>query len=65
MFRRILLRFRLLPVMAALAALTLAGCGDDPRRTYAAEIDEPAYRQGVALLKSGRRQEALAALSRP
>jgi LysM repeat protein len=47
--------------MAMLAALVLAGCGDDPRRTYAAEIDEPAYRQGQALLKSGRRQEALAA----
>lgn len=44
-----------------LAALALSGCGDDPRRTYAAEIDEPAYRQGQALLKSGRRQEALAA----
>lgn len=44
-----------------MAALALVGCGDDPRRAYAAEIDEPAYRQGVALLKSGRRQEALAA----
>jgi len=59
--RRIPLPSRLLPVLGALVALALAGCGDDPRRTYAAEVDEPAYRQGQSLLKSGRRQEALAA----
>lgn len=41
--------------------MALSGCRDDVRRTYAAEVDEPAYRQGQALLKSGRRQEALAA----
>lgn len=48
--------------MAGLAwALALIGCADDSRRSYAAEVDEPAFRQGQSLLKSGRRQEALAA----
>jgi len=41
--------------------LALVGCTDQRGRTYAAEVDEPAFRQGQSLLKSGRRQEALAA----
>lgn len=41
--------------------LWLAGCGDRDRLSYAAETDEPYYREGVSLLKTGRRQEALTA----
>lgn len=37
----------------------LAGCSDGDRVKTATEIDEPAYREGQALNKSGRRQEAL------
>jgi len=48
----------LLPLLGALA-LGLAGCGDNERLSYATEIDEPAYREGQALLKTGRKQEAL------
>jgi tetratricopeptide (TPR) repeat protein len=44
-----------------LGALLLAGCTDSERVRTAAEIDEPAYREGQALLKTGRRQEALTA----
>ena len=40
-------------------ALLLGGCGDSDRFTYANETDEPNYREGQSLLKSGRRQEAL------
>lgn len=39
----------------------LAGCSDNDRVKTATEIDEPAYREGQALLKTGRRQEALTA----
>ena len=39
----------------------LAGCSEGDRVKTATEIDEPAYREGQALLKSGRRQEALTA----
>jgi tetratricopeptide (TPR) repeat protein len=39
--------------------LASAGCTDSERVSSAAEVDEPAYRQGQALLKTGRRQEAL------
>lgn len=42
-------------------ALVLAGCTDSDRVKTATEVDEPAYREGQALLKSGRRQEALSA----
>ncbi len=42
-------------------ALWLAGCGDSDRMAYATEADEPYYREGQALLKSGRKQEALSA----
>ena len=48
----------LLPLLGALV-LGLAGCGDRERLSYATEADEPAYREGTALLKSGRKQEAL------
>lgn len=44
-----------------LGALLLAGCTDNERIKTAAEVDEPAYREGQAMLKSGRRQEALTA----
>ena len=44
-----------------LGLLVLAGCSDGDRAKTATEIDEPAYREGQALLKSGRRQEALTA----
>jgi tetratricopeptide (TPR) repeat protein len=37
----------------------LSACGDSDRFTYASETDEPNYREGQSLLKSGRRQEAL------
>ncbi len=43
------------------ALLLLAGCPEAGRRTYATELDEPAFRQGQSLMKSGRRQEALTA----
>lgn len=51
----------LLPVIAAMLLLGLGGCGDSDRLPYASELDEPNYREGQALLKSGRRQEALSA----
>lgn len=41
--------------------LGLGGCSESERFSYATETDEPSYREGVALLKSGRRQEALSA----
>ncbi|SDS11872.1 LysM peptidoglycan-binding domain-containing protein [Opitutus sp. GAS368] len=52
---------RLLRPLLGLAALWLAGCSDSDRVRTATEIDEPGYREGQALLKSGRRQEALSA----
>ncbi|HVT72103.1 MAG TPA: peptidoglycan-binding protein, partial [Lacunisphaera sp.] len=42
-----------------LAAMFLAGCSENERPSYANETDEPAYREGAALLKAGRKQEAL------
>lgn len=48
-----------MPCLGLLAALVLAGCTEGNRQTYATEADEPFYREGQALLKSGRRQEAL------
>jgi len=39
--------------------LAPAGCSDSERASAAAEVDEPAYREGQALLKTGRKQEAL------
>ncbi len=58
-----LLRPLFLSLLGAFA-LGLAGCGDNERLSYAAETDEPAYREGTALLKSGRKQEALNAFLR-
>lgn len=52
---------RLLRPLLGAVALGLAGCTDYDRVKTAAEVDEPAYREGQALLKSGRRQEALSA----
>jgi len=52
-FRRLLL-----PLLGAWG-LWLAGCSDNERLSYATEVDEPNYREGTALLKSGRKQEAL------
>ena len=42
-------------------AFGLTGCGERDRLTYATETDEPYYREGLSLLKNGRRQEALTA----
>lgn len=53
-----ILRRLLLPFLGAVA-LGLAGCSENERLSYATEVDEPNYREGTALLKSGRRQEAL------
>jgi len=53
-------RFLFLALLGAVA-LGLSGCGDSDRFTYATETDEPNYREGQSLLKSGRRQEALTA----
>ncbi len=59
---RLLHRFRcLLPALAVGLALGVGGCGDSERLAYASELDEPNYREGQSLLKSGRRQEALSA----
>ena len=55
-----LLRRLLLPFLGALA-LVLAGCSDNEHVMSATELDEPNYREGQALLKTGRRQEALGA----
>ncbi|MSU46157.1 MAG: LysM peptidoglycan-binding domain-containing protein [Lacunisphaera sp.] len=55
-----ILRSLLLPLAGALA-LGLAGCPEKGRLSYATEVDEPNYREGQALLKSGRKQEALSA----
>jgi tetratricopeptide (TPR) repeat protein len=52
---------RLLPVFAAALVLGLGGCSDNDRLSYSSELDEPSYREGQAMLKSGRRQEALSA----
>ena len=50
----------LLPLLGVLA-LGLAGCSDSEHVTSATEVDEPNYREGQALLKTGRKQEALSA----
>ncbi len=50
----------LLPLLGAMA-LWLAGCSDNDRLSYATEQDEPNYREGQSLLKTGRKQEALSA----
>lgn len=59
---RITLRRPLLPLVAVVAlALSLAGCGDDSRQSYATETDEPYYRQAEQMKRANRQQEALSA----
>lgn len=59
--RPVSLSVRWLCPLLGLAALWLGGCTDSERVRTAAEVDEPAYREGQSLLKTGRRQEALSA----
>lgn len=59
--RPVSLSARWLRPLLGLAALWLGGCTDSDRVKTAAEVDEPAYREGQSLLKTGRRQEALSA----
>lgn len=59
--RPVSLSARWLRPLLGLAALWLGGCTDSDRVKTAAEVDEPAYREGLSLLKTGRRQEALSA----
>jgi tetratricopeptide (TPR) repeat protein len=59
--RPVSLSVRWLRPLLGLAALWLGGCTDSDRVKTAAEVDEPAYREGQSLLKTGRRQEALSA----
>lgn len=47
-------------ISVVVLALLLAGCTEGERAGPASELDEPAYRQAQSLMKSGRRQEALA-----
>lgn len=55
---------RLPGLLLAVVALWLGGCTDGERVKTASELDEPAYREGLSLLKTGRRQEALASFLR-
>jgi len=48
----------LLPLLGA-AALWLTGCADKEGLNSTIEVDEPGYREGQSLLKTGRKQEAL------
>ena len=59
--RLVKLSFRLLLPLLGGLALWLAGCSDNDRLSYATEQDEPNYREGESLLKTGRKQEALSA----
>jgi LysM repeat protein len=59
--RSVSLSARWLRPLLGLSALWLSGCTDSDRVKTAAEVDEPAYREGQSLLKTGRRQEALSA----
>jgi LysM repeat protein len=52
-------RRRLWFPLLGMLAMWLAGCSDSDRLSYANEVDEPNYREGQALLKTGRKQEAL------
>jgi tetratricopeptide (TPR) repeat protein len=58
--RPITFRLLLLPLLGTLV-LSLGGCGDSERLSSTTEVDEPYYREGTALLKTGRKQEALSA----
>lgn len=57
-------RFPLWGPAALLAVVLLAGCTGGDRPQYASELDEPSYREGQSLLKSGHRAEALSAFLR-
>jgi tetratricopeptide (TPR) repeat protein len=57
--RRVIHRL-ILPLLGVLA-LGFAGCSDNDHVNSASELDEPGYREGEALLKTGRKQEALTA----
>lgn len=61
MLRPVIALRHLLPPLLGVLALVLAGCTDGEHLASATEIDEPNYREGQALLKTGRKQEALAA----
>jgi hypothetical protein len=50
----------LLPLLGGMA-LWLAGCSENDRLSSATEQDDPGYREGESLLKTGRKQEALSA----
>ena len=52
---------RLLLLLLGVLALGLTGCPDKERLSSATEVDDPNYREGQALLKTGRKQEALSA----
>ncbi len=61
MIRLVSILRRLLPPLAGLLVFGLAACSDSEHVNSATEVDEPNYREGQALLKSGRKQEALSA----
>lgn len=48
-------------LLAATGGLMLPGCRPNDSLPFAAEMDEPHYRRGTQLLRSGRSQEALEA----
>jgi tetratricopeptide (TPR) repeat protein/phage tail protein X len=52
------IRHLILPLLGGLV-LVLAGCSDNDHVNTATELDDPSYREGEALLKTGRKQEAL------
>lgn len=52
---------RLFLLLLGALALGLTGCPDKERLSSATEVDDPNYREGQALLKTGRKQEALSA----
>jgi tetratricopeptide (TPR) repeat protein/phage tail protein X len=49
----------LIPPLLGVLVLVLAGCSDNDHVNTATELDDPSYREGQALLKTGRKQEAL------
>lgn len=61
MTRLVSIFHRLLLPLLGLLVFGLAACSDTERLTSATEVDEPNYREAQALLKTGRKQEALTA----
>ena len=51
----------LLVLLVITGAMVLPGCQPNDSLPFAAEVDEPHYRRGTQLLRSGRAQEALEA----